>query len=205
MDRRSFFLAAGALALPLVTRAQRSPATLADAGISCGMAPNGVRVCTVGIQVFQAQKFAQQQYQSQWCWAACISMIFAHYGHPVSQARIVADAYGGIRNFPGTVNAILGSLNRSWLDDYGSPFTVQASPTGNYLSAITDLRDDHPQLIGSLGHAVVLTAMTFYDTPSGPQVVDAIVRDPWPASPSRRQMTAAEWYNVALAAQIRVT
>jgi hypothetical protein len=164
-----------------------------------------VQYCDVGIQGFQAQQFAQQQYQSQWCWAAAISMIFAHYGHPVGQARIVQDAYGGIINMPGSPAAILSSLNRIWVDDRGVQFQVAANPfTANYLTAITDLRDNHPQIIGALGHAVVLTAMRYVITPGGPQVVEAIVRDPWPYSPSRRQMTAQEWYNVQLAAQIRV-
>lgn len=31
----------------------------------------------------------QAQEQSNWCWAACYSMVFAYYGHPKEQCRIV--------------------------------------------------------------------------------------------------------------------
>lgn len=209
MNRRDFLasIAGAALATTsVIAKSNSASVPLASSpDIKCGNDVYGRQLCTVGISTFEMQKAAQQQYMSQWCWAACISMIFDYHEHPVSQERIVREAYGGIVNMPGSPQAILRSLNRRWVDDNDEEFRVVADPfTANYLTAIDDLKDDEPQLIGALGHAVVLTAMTYYITPSGPYVVSAIVRDPWPARPSRREMTRDEWYNVQLAARIRV-
>lgn len=209
MNRRDFLASiAGAALATTGAIAEPNSARTPSANsldIQCGNDAYGRPLCTVGISTFEIQKAAQQQYMSQWCWAACISMIFGYYEHPVSQARIVREAYGGIVNMLGSPHAILRSLNRRWTDDNGEEFRVTADPfTANYLTAIDDLKDDEPQLIGALGHAVVLTAMTYYITPNGPYVVSAIVRDPWPGRPSRREMTSDEWYNVQFAARIRV-
>jgi hypothetical protein len=209
MNRRDFLAAMAGAALA-TTGVTAGPKIASDAlsntpDIECGNDSYGRQLCTVGISSFEIQKAAQRQYMSQWCWAACISMIFDYYEHPVSQDRIVREAYGGIVNMPGSPQAILRSLNRRWTDDNDEEFRVTADPfTANYLTAIEDLKDDEPQLIGALGHAVVLTAMTYYITPNGPYVVSAIVRDPWPGNASRREMTRAEWYNVQLAARIRL-
>jgi len=209
MNRRDF-LAAMAGSVLVITDVTAKPKSASDAlsnspDIQCGNDAHGHQLCTVGISSFEIQKAVQRQYMSEWCWAACISMIFDYYEHPVSQERIVREAYGGIVDVPGSPQAILRSLNRRWIDDNKKEFKVVAdSFTANYLTAIEDLKDDEPQLIGALGHTVVLTAMTYYITPNGPDVVSAIVRDPWPDSPSRREMTRAEWYNVDFAARIRV-
>jgi hypothetical protein len=90
-------------------------------------------------------------------------------------------------------------------DDDGLGFSATADAiTANNATAIDDLTDNHPLLIGALGHAVVLTAVTFYPTMQGPQIVDAIVRDPWPTAPPRRSLTPQEWYNISFGARIRV-
>lgn len=204
MKRRDF-IANLAVATLGTTSIMATPGFASEPDIRCGYDGYGRQICTVGIPSFQAQQIAERQYMSEWCWAASISMIFNYYNHPVSQARIVKEAYGRIVDMPGSPLAILRSLNRPWVDDNDEEFSVVADHfTANYLTAIEDLRNDSPQLIGALGHAVVLTAMTFVDTPAGPQVISAIVRDPWPTSPSRREMTAQEWYNVQLGVRIRV-
>src|ERR1700693_1072082 len=53
-------------------------------------------VCSSSVNFAQFYVTAfQTQQQSEWCWAASISMIWAFYGHPVSQAEIVDSVYGG--------------------------------------------------------------------------------------------------------------
>ena len=47
------------------------------------------------------------QHMNVWCWAACISMVFAYYRHPVSQPRIVAETWGDIVNLPGRPDQML--------------------------------------------------------------------------------------------------
>jgi len=177
--------------------------TLAD--IRCWNDGMGRRICEVGLSSMSAQRASKQQNMNQWCWAACISMIFDYYGHPVSQARIVQQAYGGVVNMPAGPDRILRALNRQWVDDYGRPFIARADVFSvNAVTATSDLQYNHPLIIGTLGHAVVLTAITYYPTYNGPYIVGAIVRDPWPTRPSRRQVTPSEWASISFAARVRV-
>ena len=134
------------------------------------------------------QTAAQRQYQNLWCWAACISMIFSSKDRPVSQARIVAEAYGAPYNMAAPGVVIARSLNRVWADDRNRGFTSQL--TGVYdaqagLLAISDeamigsLAGGTPMVIGVGNHAMVLVELD-YTTRSGvPQIVGGQVFDPW--------------------------
>jgi len=151
--------------------------------------------CASYIPLNQLEKIYAAQSQSQWCWAASISMIFAYSGHRVSQQRIVKEAYGSVVNMPGNYPAMLGSLNRGWTDDKGNNFSVSTSslfaPDLGQTSLtnadlISELEDDNPILFCNLSHAMVLTAMKY--TPAG--VFEAWVMDPWPGKGLRRLTTA---------------
>lgn len=168
----------------------------------------GQRQCQAGINSallhISATKANTKQEQSQWCWAACISMVFSYYGHPVSQARIVMETWGKIRNLPGQPADILRNLNRPWTDDAGEDFTVSSGPgSTNPPTAAQDLANDMPLIIGTQGHAVVLTALTYSTRSYGVDVDAATVRDPWPGR-GRRVLSPSEWYGIMFAAQIRV-
>lgn len=170
------------------------PAQICDAGI-----PSGELDVTAQIE-------PNVQLQSNWCWAAAISGVFAYYGHPVSQARIVREAYGGIANLRGTPQAIMGSLNRTWIDDANRPFRVSADTfSANWITAAQDLAQNHPLIVGSLGHAMVLTAAEYlrYGDGNG-SIRGVIVRDPWPTNPRRRALTPQEAYGVQMLIRIRV-
>jgi hypothetical protein len=146
------------------------------------------------------------QWQSEWCWAASISMIFQYYGHPLAQPEIVQQAYHSIENVPGTPDAIMRSLNRLWIDDNFRPFSVTARSTVVPLwRAAQDLAADHPLIIGTLGHAMVLTAVSYYTDPQGNgTTVGAIVRDPWPTNGIRRQLSPAELSNTVMLIEVQV-
>jgi hypothetical protein len=198
-------LAAGAVATPL-------PAT---ANVRCGdyeqTAYGPAQICDAGIPSQELDVTAQLepnvQLQSNWCWAAAISGVFAYYGHPVSQARIVREAYGGIANMPGTTRAIMGSLNRTWVDDANRPFRVSADTfSSSWITAAQDLAQNHPLIVGSLGHAMILTAAEYLRYGNGNGTVrGVIVRDPWPNNPRRRALTTREAYGVQLLIRIRVS
>src|SRR5665213_936417 len=145
--------------------------------------------------------------RSQWCWAAAISGVFAFYGHPVSQARIVQQAYGGVVNMPGSPQAIMASLNRPWVDDAGVSFRVTADVySANWVTAAQDLAQNQPLIVGSLGHAMVVTATEYWRMPNGAgQTQFVTVRDPWPTNPRRRQLTPREASGVQMLIRIRVT
>ena len=173
------------------------------------------RVCESGIpsHLIHIAAINNPQFQSQWCWAACISMVFNYYGHPVGQERLVTEAYGSIVNMPAEPWTILSILNREWVDDNGDIFTCISSPgSTNIVRAANDLAANMPLIIGTLGHAVVLTRLEYMapyvQTPWGPQlgfinITSATVRDPWPGR-GRRDLSIMEWANISFAVQIRV-
>lgn len=158
--------------------------------------------CTAGIPSDRLPIPVQRA--SEWCWAACIEMVFGYYGHVVRQERIVKETWGSIVNMPGQPGQILADLNRNWRDDENNGFNVEGDAfTANASTAVIDLRADRPLIIGTLGHAMVLTALTSdvnRATGAG-QVIAATVRDPWPGR-GKRILTPQEWYNINFAARI---
>ncbi len=159
-----------------------------------------------------AQEAYQQQQMPEWCWAACISMLFDFYGHAVSQDRIVTEVYGAPVNMPaGYGITIARQLNRVWKDDSGNRF--RAILTGAYdadarVNTLTnpmligELDGDHPMIIGAGSHAMVLTALQYQATPMGPNVVGGGVFDPWPGR-GARGLSRAELFPVERGGSMR--
>jgi hypothetical protein len=76
--------------------------------------------------------------------------------------------------------------------------------SANAITAAQDLSANMPLIVGAMGHAMVLTALTYWrDVYGRGQVVDAVVRDPWPGR-GRRSLTPQEWYSVNFLIRIRV-
>jgi hypothetical protein len=133
-------------------------------------------------------------------------MLFRYYGFDLPQEEIVRETWGEIINLPAEADQILASLNRPWRDRQGQAFRVtgdtdSASPD----TAVADLADNMPLLIGTRGHAMVLTSLTYVQGLDDDllEVIEAVVRDPWPGR-GRRVLSAEEWYAVDLLARIRV-
>lgn len=166
--------------------------------------PGGMsQVCDVGINSNLIPQ--RQQLESQWCWAACIEMVFTYYGHPISQQRIVQETWGTVVNQPAQPMDIVRDLNRVWQDDNGRRFSVSGSVFGvNEQSAAQDLSNNAPLIVGTMGHAMVLTALRFARNNMGQhQTMVATVRDPWPGR-GRRQLSPQEWYAMQFATRIAV-
>lgn len=186
MDRRKFLTAL--LASPLLTAARG-----ADALGACD--PTGTQ-CRVSVDLREFHFAQQSQQQSQWCWAACISMLFAHQRRPVQQHRIVSAVYGGPVNMPSLDGmTIARSLNRPWVDDTGRPFQAQLGAVYDAYAGVNAISDrqviDHlrrgvPLVLGARGHAVILTSVDYIRTPMGPRVIAATAFDPWPGRGHRR-------------------
>jgi len=169
------------------------------------MGVHPVEVCTAGIPSITFKQAYQEM--NEWCWAACISMVFEFYHHPVDQRRIVKETWGVVTDMPVAPESILRDLNREWKDESGKRFVCHGDMLSvNLNTAIKDLQDGHPLIIGALGHATVLTAMTAaVDTVTTQYVIQqVIVRDPWPGDGGKRQLTPMEWASINFAARIRL-
>jgi len=167
---------------------------------------NGLQLCVAGLRSDIATTLYAVQSMNQWCWAASIAMVFKHHGFEVPQEEIVAQAWGNIVNMPGQPQQILASLNRVWMDTRGRRFQVSGDVyTANPPNAAQDLAANNPLIIGTQGHAMVLTALQYMRAPNGNGTVTlATVRDPWPGR-GRRDLRADEWYQTMLLVRIRVT
>ena len=167
----------------------------------------GIQECEAGIDssIARVTVGSRRQYLSQWCWAACIEMVFRYYGFRVSQARIVQETWGSIVNLPGYPRQILRNLNRNWIDDRGREFGVIGDMySANPITASQDLAQDMPLIIGTTGHAMVLTSLRYLRNQFGNgEVTAAVVRDPWPGR-GRRILSPQEWYGTNFLARIRV-
>lgn len=181
--RRSFMIGAMAGAGALLVR--RSAAAV----LGCRADPRFGEVCRAELAF---DDFLQQAYDTQhaeqWCWAACIAMVFAFHGHPVQQERIVAEAYGGIAG-SGSGPSIAVQLDRGWIDDGGRRFrsrlrTLFDAYAGDVVLDLSKiaaaLRAGKPMILGARDHAVVLTAIDYVATPQGQEAVGGGVFDPWP-------------------------
>jgi hypothetical protein len=144
--------------------------------------------CKVGLKSNVVAAFADEQEASQWCWAACIQMIFAYHGHPVKQQRIVAETWGKIVNMPADPYQITEALNREWTDDNGEGFYSSANSYAVDVGVVAvSLKNDMPLIIGTHHHAMLLTAMHYTQDDSNKTffVHEMRVRDPWPGKGSR--------------------
>lgn len=175
-------------------------ATPVSARTKCQATPQG-QLCLSEVDLASfAQEAYQSQDQSQWCWAACISMLFRYYKHPLSQDRIVEAVYGRKLNLPsGSGWNIASQLNRDWEDDNGKKFRSRLTAAYDYDARvmaidnswiINQLNDDRPIIIGTAGHAVVGTAIEYYVTPNGPYITAIGVFDPWPGRGARGLLPA---------------
>jgi hypothetical protein len=202
LDRREFLVSTAAL-LMLPTADARAEGT-------CGppqCRPDGYceQACMVGLPSTYVDLVAARQAKSQWCWAACIEMVFAAHGYRLPQQAIVEQTWGSAVDMPGDPSAILAAINRTYVDSEGRRFQAFGDAlTANVATAIQDLANRQPLIIGALGHATVLTAITWASNNLGQQlIVSATVRDPWPESPSKRTLSPQEWANVSFAARVR--
>src|SRR5262249_41710263 len=150
----------------------------------------------------QLAQSIQTQQCPEWCWAASISMIFAFYGHPLSQASIVQQTYGSVTCLPAFSNYIIGSdLSRSYIDANGRRFSSQViagfDPQNGYYTLnnaqiLSELAANHPLIYCNTHHAEVLYSISYTGDPSLPTVQSASVIDPWPLSPRSHALNPSE-------------
>ena len=178
---RSFLAVSALVALALPAQAEEV----------CGT-PNafGVSICSAGLPAESVRQLAVVQEQPQWCWAAAISMIFAHHGYAVRQEDIVKDGYGAAVDLPApSGEAMTRALSRAWVDGHAKAFRGHAVASDSHASqfqvsehkVLAELADGRPLLLGALRHAVVLVGMKYEKSERGNvRIIGGTVIDPQP-------------------------
>ena len=146
-------------------------------------------------EFFAAPKDLGKQRQANWCWAASVQMVLNYHGLYITQEDIVERIFGSQIDKPGSADNILTALS-GWAPDTRGRFsTIHAVPyvlSGSEI--VQDLAYKWPLIVGlkgePIGHAYVLTAV-FYgvDWFNNPIFTKVVLRDPWPGSPSRVEMS----------------
>lgn len=185
----------------------------AKAALACRITDRG-RLCHVGVSIGDVNTALQQC--PSWCWAACIQTIFELRNFLVSQDAIVRKLYGQKICSTARGSQIIAAINGTWVDARGKTFRAGAfeimdleygigEPRKAVRSVAKELANGHPVINGALGHATLLTAMTYLRTPDKqmlPQKI--IVRDPWPKRPNKRELTASEFAFTHFIAAVKI-
>ncbi len=189
--------------------------TSALAGLACSpFNQMGIQQCTAGIEI--GEVVTARQECKLWCWAASIQTIFALHNHHVEQKRIAEKLFGGPVCQSAIGPQIIGAVNGAWTDDQGAQFTASAFPLLDLQFGVWDMNAaarvaqelayGYPLINGAVGHATVLTAMTYLrDVYGRGMPIEIVVRDPWPYSPNRRSLNAQEVAGTNFLAIIRVS
>jgi hypothetical protein len=186
----------------------------ASAEIACQPWGEGQEVCQAGLKFAPEMTTAEQQCPY-WCWAACIESIFAIDGFRVPQQQIVARVYGGVVCAAADGPTIARAVSGQWQDDAGRAFNASCDVVIDQqygvwrndapLLAAKELEAGRPLILGALGHAVLLTAMTFgRDAYGNTQVGEMVIRDPWPTNPNRRTLSMQEAQQISFLATVQV-
>lgn len=190
----------------------------ARAGVLCSPFDyRGIQRCDAGLQISlsRAASGATFQQKQNWCWAACIAAVFGYRGYSISQAEIVEKVFGDDLDQPAAGPQIIGAIDGAWTDQNGQEFYAQgvvlldgqysiAHPQALAIAA-QELAAEHPLIVGSMGHAMVLSAMSYLrDANGNGQPYQFVVRDPWPrpGQSARRLLTAQEQANAQFLAGV---
>ena len=156
---------------------------------------NGTITCKAGLSAAQVQTILVAQEKSQWCWAASLAMVFAHYGHDVPQEGIVRQHFGDAVDRAVSGNDITSLLEGPWRDGKGRPFATNAvvaqspdkRPGPAHQIMVSELARQHPLVIGVSGHAMVLVRVEYERLPTGViRITGGTVIDPVPGRGLRR-------------------
>ena len=140
--------------------------------------------------------FAAQE-NSQLCWAATISNLFAYYGYRVTQSRIVSEVYGVPANIrSGNYSNLSRLLHRPWQDDTGQTFHSTLSAALDILNGVNAITNDairdalaanRPLVIGTTSHAMLAVGMQYTEVAGRVSNVLGIdLYDPWPGNGFRK-------------------
>jgi hypothetical protein len=183
----------------------------ASAEMRCALPDaNGVRACSAGLPSGVVKRMQVPQQRSQWCWAASLEMVFARYGYAVPQAEIVERWYGDELDLPIWTKDVPQLVGRDWFDVDGKGFSALAVPKpvsrptlAGFRQVLQTLADEHPLLLVTGRHVVVLVGLKFESyADGGLRITGGMVLDPAPAQ-GLRELGPGE-VHPALLAQVRI-
>lgn len=209
IDRRIFLTLASAAALS-VSVTDRARAALQFSPFNW----QGIQQCQAGVQIGNVTTSLQKC--PNWCWAACIQTIFAVNGYDVDQQEIVSRLYPNLRCTTATGIEIADITSGRWVDRNRFAFRARVRPlldlsigmaNSNAAAQVAaELSENRPVINGALGHATVLTAMTYVRDQFGRGMPQQIIfRDPWPGHPNRRALSTREAAGTFFIAAVKVT
>lgn len=130
-----------------------------------------------------------RQRSENWCWAACTQMVLNYQGVSVSQEQIVERVFGSCVDRPGTAQNIVQGASGWYVD--GRTIGARADCSFIPQKLIDDLVNKYPLVVGlsmpgqNVGHAYVLTGLSFQKYGNEIYPHSVILRDPWPDNQSR--------------------
>jgi Papain-like cysteine protease AvrRpt2 len=157
----------------------------------CGPADSaGIQKCRAAVVPDDVQRMAAVQERRNWCWAASMSMIFAHHGYQMPQEQIAREQYADAADRGARPQDISRMLDQTWQDAHGRSFvasSVAGSEPGRRFqfgndTVIRELIAQRPLIIGTLGHAMVLVAVEYerFTLQDAVRITGGTVIDPWP-------------------------
>jgi hypothetical protein len=87
------------------------------------------------------------------------------------------------------------------------PCTLNSSPHNGpdaVIQVARELESNNPLILGAMGHATVLTAITYSGNAFGVQINEVVIRDPWPFRPNRRALSPQEAFLTQFLAKVDV-
>lgn len=112
----------------------------------------------IGIEkiLFDPNQYGKKQIEENWCWAACIEMLFNFYGLEFDQKTIVKSTFGclpggHLPDVGADAKTIHQKLNEVWVDADGLAFKIESkyhkgAPPA--LSLINELMMKNPVIAG---------------------------------------------------------
>lgn len=149
------------------------------------------------IETSYFKEYVASQRNNNWCWAACTQMVLNYQGVNVTQEQIVERVFGVQVDRPGTAQNIVEGA-RGW---YVDGHTIGAKSDNSFIpqKLIDDLVNKYPLVVGlsmpgqNVGHAYVLTGISFQKNVESIYPQSVILRDPWPDNPSRLVLSWSEF------------
>lgn len=145
------------------------------------------------------KEYVARQEEDCWCWAACVQMVLNYQGVSVSQEELVRRAKGIRVNAGGNAYDIQRAANGWKTGNHVIVARIDMANTANAQTIINDLIDKYPLIIGlnmpgqTVGHAYVLTGISFRKVGGSYRPLEVILRNPWPSSPSREKLSWDEF------------